>query len=113
MQNWHRAVVDRLIWHRSSGLAFREAWSRTMFEFPPRDRLLGEVTPRLFDERCEAPESQLAFFKRACESAYHHEVGKNGSGVGPALRSFRPEMLRDLDLSGPAMRARPRMKNAA
>jgi hypothetical protein len=83
------------------------AWTAALRLYPAHGRDLGAITPRLFEEDGRAADGLVSFFRRACENAYHDVRGPAGSGNGPAIRHFTVEMVRAVDDSGPARRARP------
>jgi hypothetical protein len=97
---------------RADGFTFDEAWRMTMRLIPPRGHDLGG--PRcLFDEQGQPTQTQTEFFRKVCENAFHRVSDAPGSGNGPALQFFRPEMLRDLDFSTPAPHARGKSRGLA
>jgi hypothetical protein len=110
---WASDVVDRLIELRADGYDFDRAWTAALRLYPPHGRDLGAVTPRLFEEDNRAADGLVSFFRRACEAAYNDVRGPAGSGNGPAIRHFRVEMVRAVDDSGPARRARGHLRQVA
>jgi hypothetical protein len=111
--SWAADVVDRLIELRADGYPFARAWREALRLHPYDGGGVGSGTPRLFDETGRAPETMVSFFRRACENAYHDVRGPVGDGNGPAIRHFRVDMVRSVDESGPARRARGHLRQVA
>jgi hypothetical protein len=108
---WTVAVVAHLTRSKRLGVAFDVAWQDAMAADPPEGG--RPVASTLFDDEGEphgamSPETRamVAFQRRILGAAYEDTVGPVLSGNGPALRHFRPEMLRDLDSSAPARKLR-------
>lgn len=93
-QSWQSDVVDCLCDLKRSGFTFNVAWSRALSLYPARGRDMGPERPTLLDR----DESVVAFFRRACEDAWH--------GRRPSLQHFHPSLLMGEDRSGPAVRQR-------
>jgi hypothetical protein len=108
---WTSLVVDRLIELRANGYPFDRAWTEAMRRYPPRGRDMG--SPRLFEEDGRAVDGLVPFLKRVAEDAYNDTQGPVASGNGPALRHFRVDMVRSVDESGPARRARGHLRQVA
>jgi hypothetical protein len=109
--SWAADVVDHLIGLRADGIPFEKAWTLTMRLHPPRGRDMG--SPRLFEEDGRAVDGLVPFLKRVAEDAYNDTQGPVASGNGPALRHFRVDMVRSVDESGPARRARGHLRQVA
>lgn len=101
--HWPAAMVAHLQRSQRLGVAFEAAWLAALRANIPDGKGSAET---LFDERGEPHDTAVAFLKRVTRDAYNGVTGPIGSGRGPALRSFRPEMLRELDSSEPARRIR-------
>jgi hypothetical protein len=84
--SWQADVVERLCDYKAAGVPFDEAWRQAMIDCPPRGRDMGPERPSLFDRDT----SQVAFFRRAADDAWH--------GRKPALQGFHPSLL--LEVSG-------------
>jgi hypothetical protein len=112
--SWAADVVDHLIVLRADGYDFERAWTMAMRLHPPRGRDLGvPAAPRLFDETNRPVDGLVPFFRQVCENAYHDVRGPVGDGNGPAIRHFRVDMVRSVDESGPARRARGHLRQVA
>ena len=98
--SWQNKVIGYLVELRAQGYTFQDAWAKAMVRHPPRGRDAGESVPRLFDEDGDA-ETVHAFFRRVASNAWHDRVDAPGSGNGPRLRHFRPEMLVAVDEQEP------------
>jgi hypothetical protein len=99
--SWHRRVITRLVECKANGYRFEQAWHETLRLDPPWGRDRDPVTPALFDETGNVPETSTMFFKRVAEDAWYDRVGQPGSGRGPALRHFRVDLLMAEDESSP------------
>jgi hypothetical protein len=112
---WASDVVDRLIELRAAeGPDFDRHWALAMRLHPARGRDMGEVAPRLIEgDNKPADSPMVSFFRRVCEAAYNDVHGPAGSGNGPAIRYFTVEMVRAVDDSGPARRARGHLRQVA
>jgi hypothetical protein len=119
---WPEKVVARLRQHRAEGCTFEHAWIQTMRALPTggNGAAFAQLRPsgseqvesmHLFDEAGkptavpEVTETLGGFFRRVCEDAFYGTVGPVGSGNGPALRHFCPEMVLELDNAEPARRS--------
>lgn len=51
----------------------------------------------LFNDEGDPHDDYLVWFKRVALDAYNGAAGPVGSGNGPALRHFRPDMLADVE----------------
>jgi hypothetical protein len=94
--DWPRAIVGVLAQCKARGVPFSAAW-RQATSLHPASTAGSPVT--LFDPDGEPHDTQAGFLRRVCRDAYEDRVGPAGSGNGPELRSFRPELLEGLDLT--------------
>lgn len=66
MNDFPRLIVESLIYARSRGYSFVDAWNEAIAAFPPADYDFGTRQTR----RMEGVEPPLAFFKRHAHAAY-------------------------------------------
>jgi hypothetical protein len=101
--HWPVAMTEHMLASKRCGLTFEDAYRAAERAYPPPGRG-AEAT--LFDDTGSPHDGLVTFFCRAARAAYNDVQGPPGSGSGPALRGFRAEMLRELDLSEPVLRRR-------
>lgn len=111
MSSWAARIADTLIELREDGVDdFDEAFDLALKRWPFAGRDAGDAIQPLFDERGRGTTGEndglVPFTRRVMRDAWTGEFGPPGSGRGPAIFHFRPEMtLLAVDESAPAVRA--------